>query len=252
MVWSLRRQPPPNGGGGGTQEEAILFVEYLNTNGMNLRLTYSCSTPDVHFLDVTLVGTDSLGVTISPHRKSTATNSILMATSCHPAHVKNLPVGELIRAKQNSTRTEVYETSRRDICHRVEHLNWMSHACSIVDKILREQLLDSSNKNINISKNTNNEFQPTPITFTTSYSLQYWLVISIIKKNIFLCCIQTTISKEFWTVVSNLLLNEPPHWAIWYLLVCSLVQETLKLPGSILWVHISVATIGVSPVATLI
>lgn len=78
--------------------KATCFVEYMNSNDMNLKCTNS--TLVTNFLDVTLECSVSGGVKISPFRKNTATNSILMATSCHTEHViKNVPVGELIRKK---------------------------------------------------------------------------------------------------------------------------------------------------------
>lgn len=91
--------------GGAPHEEAALFCQHVNNNDMNIQFTFSISSTTTNFLDLTLSGSCTSGVEVSPFRKDTATNLLLMATSCHPQHVvKNLPVGELIRAKRYSSR----------------------------------------------------------------------------------------------------------------------------------------------------
>lgn len=106
---------------------------------MNLRFTHSFQSNSVNFLDVTLTGNNNM-VFISPYRKSTATNSTLMSTSCHPNHVvKNLAVGELIRMKRNSTLPEVYDQVKLDTCTRLRNRKYpawvLNRASHIVDKI---------------------------------------------------------------------------------------------------------------------
>lgn len=94
---------------GGSKEEASQFGQFLNSNPMGLSFTFNHETNLVNYLDVTLRGDQGMGVKIQPYRKSTASNSVLLATSCHPSHVtNNLPVGELIRMKRNSSDMDSY------------------------------------------------------------------------------------------------------------------------------------------------
>lgn len=86
-----------------------------------------------------------------PYRKDTATNFILMESSCHPSHVtRNLPVGELIRVKRNSSLTDTYEKTKDETCKRLQnrsYANWtLDRACKIVDAIPGEKLLHPSKK----------------------------------------------------------------------------------------------------------
>lgn len=94
-------------------DQAISFVDYINNNNLNLKFTFEYNCTTITFLDVLLTGNIDTGVIISPYRKSTAANSVLLATSCHPEHVtKNLPIGELVRMKCNSTTASIIRLKR--------------------------------------------------------------------------------------------------------------------------------------------
>lgn len=80
----------------GTRERVSDFVHYINDNDMNLCFTSHCQTQEIHFLVIILTSDITKGVLVSPYRKESTRNNILMASSCHPSHVvKNLPIGEL-------------------------------------------------------------------------------------------------------------------------------------------------------------
>ncbi|XP_075442459.1 uncharacterized protein LOC142487291 [Ascaphus truei] len=78
------------------------FVDALNHNNMNIKLTFSCSKTQVEFLDLFInLGPDGTLYT-DIFRKKTATNAILHASSFHPEHqIKGIPKSEFLRLKRN-------------------------------------------------------------------------------------------------------------------------------------------------------
>lgn len=73
--------------------------------------------------------TDLVSITYSkdkpPYRKPMARNTTLFATSYQPPHVtRNMPVGELIRAKWNCTNPEVFTSEQERICSRLRKRNY--------------------------------------------------------------------------------------------------------------------------------
>lgn len=104
------------------------FVDFINQNPLNLKFTYSSDPTTIQFLDLTLIGDTSKCVTISPHRKSTAKNSTLLTTSCHPAHIiHNIPLGELVCTKRNCTTPEVHQKAEQEARTRLRsrrHPEW--------------------------------------------------------------------------------------------------------------------------------
>ncbi|KAM4029694.1 uncharacterized protein ACNLHF_022451 [Anomaloglossus baeobatrachus] len=85
----------------GSFDFLLVFIRELNSNTRNIRLTYQCSTDSIAFLDV-LVYRDSDGFLQSNlHRKSTATNTLLHASSFHPPHmIGSVPTGQFLRIRR--------------------------------------------------------------------------------------------------------------------------------------------------------
>lgn len=174
---------------GGTETQAKQFAESLNNNDMNLKFTFVFSTNKVDFLDVTLTGDPTAGIVICPYRKVTATNSILMASSCHPSHVtRNLPVGELIRGKRNSSTSVIYENTKKDTCkrlHKRSYPDWMlGRACKIVDAIPREKLLLQKAPQKKQCTKDNPDVKNKSIAFSTTFSNEYKQIVKIVKKHL--------------------------------------------------------------------
>lgn len=81
---------------------------------MNLELTHVFNNESIHFLDVTL--NENPGIIISLYHKPTATNTPLLALSCHLSHVtKNIPVAELVHVKWNSM-NEIVQKEQLTTC----------------------------------------------------------------------------------------------------------------------------------------
>ncbi|CAJ0953387.1 unnamed protein product [Ranitomeya imitator] len=100
-------------------------------------------------------------VAVSPYRKSTDSNSILEAHSCHPKHViKNIPVGEFIRLKRNCSSAAQFTQETESAVFRLKdrgYPNWMLHrAKSVTKDIDRKSLLWSDNEDSgSLSRNPN-------------------------------------------------------------------------------------------------
>lgn len=130
----------------GSHNEAKAFVAYINDNTWQLKSTHTFDVKVTNFLDLTLRGDRNTGISVSPYRKPTLTNSTLMANSCHPSHVtKNVPGGELINLKRNCSDTSVYskieaEALARHKAHK--YPKWaLNRASRIVSRITREKLM---------------------------------------------------------------------------------------------------------------
>lgn len=111
-----------------------------------------------------------------------------MASSCHPKHVtKNLPVGELVRMKWNSTSPETYTKAKEETCFRLHHRAYpqcsLNRVYNIVDKIPRNALLDTSNS-FKKQKNWDKFGNSSKITFSTGFIPQYRQVVGIVKKHL--------------------------------------------------------------------
>ncbi|XP_069482502.1 uncharacterized protein [Ambystoma mexicanum] len=87
------------------------FKEWLNGQNPFLKFTATTSTTAINFLDIT-IWTDNSDNTlkVKPYHKPTDRNSLLQYDSCHPSHIrKNLPVGQFLRLKRNSSSTATFE-----------------------------------------------------------------------------------------------------------------------------------------------
>ncbi|KAM4021789.1 coagulation factor XIII B chain-like [Anomaloglossus baeobatrachus] len=160
------------------------FLTFINDNDFNLKFTSSYHETTMNFLDITLCSENTNRVIIKPYRKSTATNSIVTADSCHHSRTKhNIPVGELIRMKRNCSQPSDYFKEEILTCDRLAdrgYPDWvLNRAKSIVAQIDRSELLG---KNSRKGKYSNKLKQSNNIVFSTNYSKQYDLITKIVNK----------------------------------------------------------------------
>lgn len=75
------------------------FIEHLNQNDQNIRLTYSFDHKQICFLDL-LISIEDGSLVTQTFRKETAAHTLLQADSHHPEWLKNgILVGKLLRMK---------------------------------------------------------------------------------------------------------------------------------------------------------
>ncbi|XP_069599301.1 uncharacterized protein [Ranitomeya imitator] len=102
----------------GTSDELGAFIEELNNNCWNIKLTTTFSTISVDFLDLR-VSMDQNRIVTTLFRKQTATNNLLHFESFHPSHLRRgIPKGQFLRLRRNCTRTEDFCMEARQLTNR--------------------------------------------------------------------------------------------------------------------------------------
>lgn len=85
----------------GTVQQLSQFMEELNINNRNLRVTYSHHHDTLPFLDLT-IGVQEEQIVSKTIRKKTAANTLQEATSHHPhSLIQGIAVGQFLRIKRN-------------------------------------------------------------------------------------------------------------------------------------------------------
>ncbi|XP_056390615.1 uncharacterized protein LOC130284359 [Hyla sarda] len=160
------------------------FMEFLNSNDLNHRFTGSYHHDEFDFLDLHLRGDrGSYRVISTTFRKKTSVNSILHATSCHPPHVvKNLPVGEMIRACRNCSLEPDFSREAVAVGNRLRQRGYpnltIMRAIKIAAEKNRNELIKTQN-----TKSLSDETSK-PIIFSTQYySTEFRSVQKIIDKH---------------------------------------------------------------------
>lgn len=89
------------------------FCEWMNSLHANIWLSWQSSKERIAYLD-TWVYVQESKLAVSPFKKPTDHNSYLHFNSFHPQHLKqNLPFGQFLHLKRNSTETGKYGESRK-------------------------------------------------------------------------------------------------------------------------------------------
>lgn len=111
------------------------FIIYINQNPLNLKFTFHHDNRKIEYLDIQLEGSPDNKVLVTPYRKPTAGNSILLATPCHLHHVvKNLPIGEHIRHKRNCTNENDFSIQETEVCNRLRERKYPEWALKCAQK----------------------------------------------------------------------------------------------------------------------
>ncbi|KAJ1131861.1 hypothetical protein NDU88_010193 [Pleurodeles waltl] len=142
----------------GSEDEAIRYIDKLNDNDRNIRLTYNISRSSIDFLDPRIKIKDKM-ISTELFRKTTAGNSLLHATSGHPDGPKwSIPYGELLRAKRISNTDEAFELEQKDMVLRFKqrgYPDWViKKAMEKIRKVERVQTLFDNTVKV---ENKNNE-----------------------------------------------------------------------------------------------
>lgn len=112
------------------------FIAYLNTYDDSLQFTMEHQPDTINYLDVSLFHQDNL-VHIKLYRTPKSENGLLQADSCHPNHIiKNLPIGEYVRARKSCSLDTGYSEECYNIDCRLQqqgYLKLLNRARSIVN-----------------------------------------------------------------------------------------------------------------------
>ncbi|CAJ0968092.1 unnamed protein product [Ranitomeya imitator] len=160
----------------GTLDECNNFIDSLNRNPWNIRLTSKVSSTRVDFLDLNIILRDNHIVT-SLHRKETATNSLLHYKSAHPVHLRNsIPKGQFLRVKRNCSAKEDFLAESRKLTERFRDRGYphrvVAQAFQHSQRCVREDILKPREKKT-----------VQTINLITVYHNQWRDVHEILKKN---------------------------------------------------------------------
>lgn len=153
------------------------FALFLNQNPCNLKFTIHHECGSICFLDLVLFSQENK-IRAKTFRKDTAGNTILHSKSCHPPHIaRNIPYGEMIRARRNCSNLEDFAEESGNIQERLRargYPTWLlEQTHSKVLKMDREVLLQHKQ---------GRDRQNKPVVFSTGYSIEYPQVCNIVKK----------------------------------------------------------------------
>lgn len=130
----------------GSIDELTQFMNILNNNKLNIKLTYKTGRTNIDFLDLMLQVNDEGFVHSDLQRKPTATNSLLHAESSHPKHlIRNIPVGQFLRIRRICSTEEYFEKRATELQHRFSERGYnqydIKRAYSRAKKTLRALLM---------------------------------------------------------------------------------------------------------------
>ncbi|CAJ0947585.1 unnamed protein product [Ranitomeya imitator] len=114
----------------GTEEECVMFFEKLNSNPLNIFLTFSISASDTTFLDLRVFPHEQHLAT-DLFRKPTATNALLEFSSFHPWHTKvGVPTGQFLHIRRNCTLDTDFTIRARELSDRFRHRGYPKRVIS--------------------------------------------------------------------------------------------------------------------------
>ncbi|XP_071985630.1 uncharacterized protein [Engystomops pustulosus] len=113
----------------GTENELHEFIQELNKNDKNIKLTYKAGRHNIEFLDI-LFDVDDLGnVSSNVFRKTTSSNTLLHANSSHPHKlIESIPIGQFLRIRRLCSNDEDFETQSKDLSQRFRERGYSDRA----------------------------------------------------------------------------------------------------------------------------
>ncbi|KAM4053830.1 matrix metalloproteinase-21-like [Anomaloglossus baeobatrachus] len=125
------------------------FIFYLNNNVFNLEFKVQHSHNTTQFLDLTLEGKMFSKISTKTYRKQIAGNTILHATSHHPAHtIKAIPLGEIIRANRNCNTPDSYSVELNNIETRLQARGYKNWMITRAKKIINKKIIDNDSHSL--------------------------------------------------------------------------------------------------------
>ncbi|CAJ0952754.1 unnamed protein product [Ranitomeya imitator] len=124
----------------GSETDLTSFIQLLNNNTLNIKLTCKYSQTNIDFLDTKIFkGEDGLLHT-EVFRKDTSVNSVLHAASSHPRPLKDsIPYGQFLRTKRICSTESSFQTQSSELTQRFLQRGYS-------DKIIRRGRFKASNK----------------------------------------------------------------------------------------------------------
>ncbi|CAJ0967408.1 unnamed protein product [Ranitomeya imitator] len=167
----------------GSHSNLVDYLDYLNNNDRNIRLTHTIRQDSIDFLDLK-ISIDELGnLHTDVFRKTTSTNALLHAKSAHPSHViRAIPIGQFLRMRRICDQDDVFEKQAQDLTSRFLQRGYqrdnIHRAYSRAKSTNRSSLLTSKKKG-----NRTNDGQVVGDVEYNQQTLAYPVTGSVIIKN---------------------------------------------------------------------
>lgn len=112
----------------GSEQDLLQFMNELNTNDRNIKLSFTVHPHTLSFLDLNIEAKNGL-INTKTHWKSTAANTLLQATSDHPrSMIRGILVGQFLRTRRSCSNQQDFITEARDLYSRFRERDY-SHSC---------------------------------------------------------------------------------------------------------------------------
>ncbi|CAJ0950878.1 unnamed protein product [Ranitomeya imitator] len=156
--------------------------DMLNDNHLNINLTWKYSKHTVEFLDVTLNKGERGFITTNVFRKSTATNTLLHATSSHhPQTFRSVPISQFLRIKHICSDDDTFEQQARILKNNLQQRGYNHRAIRAGYRRAkftpREILLAQSRHNVSRTR-----FDNQPVRFITTFNSEWRVISDILRK----------------------------------------------------------------------
>ncbi|CAJ0945431.1 unnamed protein product, partial [Ranitomeya imitator] len=103
----------------GSTSQLETFLNCLNTNPFNIRLTWKYSQSFIDFLDLAISRLPDGTLATDVFRKSTATNALLHFSSSHPPKLKSsIPIGQFLRARRICSDDDTFSRQAGELTRR--------------------------------------------------------------------------------------------------------------------------------------
>ncbi|OCT59707.1 hypothetical protein XELAEV_18000571mg [Xenopus laevis] len=113
----------------GTQSDFFDFVNKLNINYINLKVTAEIQNDSINFLYIRIYRNHNQNLHTTVYRKETTTNSLLHADSQHPAStIRGIPTGQYLRIRRLCSTTNDFKIEAKKLYDRFK-LRGCSHNC---------------------------------------------------------------------------------------------------------------------------
>ncbi|OCT70307.1 hypothetical protein XELAEV_18037231mg [Xenopus laevis] len=173
------------------------FVNLLNTNDINLKVTSIIDKNTINFLDIRIFcdpTNDNLSTTVYP--KETATNSLLHAKSQHPKNIiLGIPVGQYLRVKRLCSSANEFKIEAKKLYWRFKERGYSHNSL----KKAYNRALCTERKLFLTVKNKSSPYQVKPVENTIrligDYSKQHNEITDILNKHWHILQQDTDLSK---------------------------------------------------------
>ncbi|XP_069605745.1 uncharacterized protein [Ranitomeya imitator] len=105
----------------GPEAALVDFIQALNQNNRNIRLTHRIAENEIDFLDIKIMRSKDGEIQTDVFCKETSVNALLHSTSAHTGStIRAIPVGQFLRMRRICSGDEIFERQARDLTERFQ------------------------------------------------------------------------------------------------------------------------------------